>query len=73
MDGITLLMLREKNNYSSHIVIQARKDVINSLTSMVKESLVSFYKRTGFKPHRYIIYLKYNLIIKIKRFQLSIN
>ena len=49
--AITLLMLKGKKYL--YTVIQARKDVINSLTSMVKESLVSFYKRTGFKPHRY--------------------
>ena len=35
---------------------QARKDVISSLSSMVKDSLVNFYQQTGFKPHRIIMY-----------------
>jgi hypothetical protein len=36
--------------------VQARRDVILSLTSMVKTSLVNFYQKTGFKPHRIIMY-----------------
>jgi len=43
--------------YSAVVRIQqARKDVINALTSMVKDSLINFFKRTGFKPHRIFMY-----------------
>jgi len=37
-------------------VQQARKDVMVNLSTMVKEALVNFYKKTGFKPHRIIMY-----------------
>jgi hypothetical protein len=37
---------------------QARRDVILSLSGMVKTSLVNFYQKTGFKPHRIIMYRK---------------
>jgi len=35
---------------------QARRDVITSMSSMVKDSLVNFYRKTGFKPHRIVLY-----------------
>ena len=43
--------------YSAVVRIQqARRDVISSMSSMVKDSLVSFYRKTGFKPHRVVMY-----------------
>merc|ERR1719438_106147 len=43
--------------YSAVVRIQrARKDVITSLSGMVKDSLVNFYRQTGFKPHRIVMY-----------------
>jgi len=43
--------------YSAVVRIQqARKDVIHSLSNMIKESLINFYRRTGFKPHRVVMY-----------------
>ena len=43
--------------YSAVVRIQqARKDVISSLSNMVKDSLVNFYRQTGFKPHRIVMY-----------------
>ncbi|XP_023346536.1 protein argonaute-1 isoform X2 [Eurytemora carolleeae] len=43
--------------YSAVVRIQmARMDVINALYEMVKESLVNFYVKTGFKPHRIVMY-----------------
>jgi len=34
----------------------ATKDVISPLARMVRDSLVNFYKQTGFKPHRIVMY-----------------
>ena len=43
--------------YSAVVRMQkARCDVISSMTSMVRESLVNFYQQTGYKPHRIILY-----------------
>ena len=43
--------------YSAVVRLQhSRRAVISSMTSMVKDSLVNFYRKTGFKPHRIMLY-----------------
>merc|ERR1719400_2807067 len=43
--------------YSATVRIQEqRRDVISNLSAMVRESLINFYQRTGFKPHRLVMY-----------------
>ena len=37
-------------------VQQHRQEVINDLSSMVKELLMGFYKSTRFKPNRIVFY-----------------
>jgi len=45
------------SSYTATVRIQqARKDVISSLTWMVKDSLINFYRKTAFKPHRIVMY-----------------
>ena len=45
------------SRYTASVRVQAhRKEVIQDMTTMVKELLISFYKSTQFKPHRIIFY-----------------
>jgi len=43
--------------YSASVRVQdTRRDVIAGLATMVREALINFFKQTGFKPHRIVMY-----------------